>query len=227
MPILWKNGYLVTLRYCEVSVTEFVFRYLFIYFAQVFALFLGYAHALKFLNLFFYYCFICCFYFLLLVGFTHSSLSLNSFMWDLCTELGCHMIEKEELFLIQLCKSTKCFIYVTDVFWANIQLYLVLLLLFSFKRHVINMGSNGLAWSFRVQSFNSKFYNKQVFFRLLIRDLPVWQFDSGLFVDYCHYCIWKLIQFRMLSWQQERIFSEAKQQLRYYKYNKCNSSRLF
>lgn len=92
MPILLKNGCLVTLRYCELSVTEFVFVCLFLYFAQLFALFLAYAHALKssVLHLVFFYYFIHCFYFLLLVGFTHATRPFNSFMWDLCSELGCH-----------------------------------------------------------------------------------------------------------------------------------------
>lgn len=122
MPILWKNGYLVTLRYCEVSVTEFMFVCLFIFFAQVFALFLGYAHALKFSFSNFFIILFVAFTFLLLVGFTHS-LSFNSFTWDLCTERGCHMIKRSCSWYSYI-KAWNV-LFMSDIFWANIQLYLV------------------------------------------------------------------------------------------------------
>lgn len=55
---LWKNGSLVTLRYCELSVTEFLF--VFLYFAQLFALFYARAYAFKssFLSFFFFILFV-------------------------------------------------------------------------------------------------------------------------------------------------------------------------
>lgn len=73
-----ENGYLVTLRYCELSVTESPFVCLFLYFAQHFALFWAYAHALKSSFLSWFLLFYSLLYHLLLVGLTHATLPLHS-----------------------------------------------------------------------------------------------------------------------------------------------------
>lgn len=83
IPILWKNGYLVTLRYCEVSVTELMFVYLFIYFAQVLALFLGYAHALKLCFSNFFLILFVAFTFCRLLG-SHILLCLSIHSYETC-----------------------------------------------------------------------------------------------------------------------------------------------
>lgn len=85
MPILLKNGCLVTLRYCELSVTEFVFVCLFLYFAQLFALFLAYAHALKssVLHLFFFIILFIASTFYCLLG-SHMLLGLSTHSCETC-----------------------------------------------------------------------------------------------------------------------------------------------
>lgn len=72
---LWKNGSLVILRYCELSVTEFLF--VFLYFAQLFALFYTRAYAFKssFLSLLLLFYLLFCH--LLLVGFTQATQRLK------------------------------------------------------------------------------------------------------------------------------------------------------
>lgn len=109
-----ENGYLVTLRYCELSVTEFPFVCLFLYFALV--VLWAYAHALKssFLSLFLL--FYSSFYHLLLVGFTHATLPLKFIHVRLVywTRPPYAVERGRSLFLIHPCESVMCFIYVTD-----------------------------------------------------------------------------------------------------------------
>lgn len=106
MLFLLKNRYLLTLWYCELSVTEFVFVFVFcstlcwILDVRTFTFSLH--------HLFFnYYYFIHCLYFLLLAG-------LNLFMWDVSFEHGCHILNTEDLFRICLYESVICFIYVGE-----------------------------------------------------------------------------------------------------------------
>lgn len=166
MLFLLKNRYLLTLRYCELSVTEFVF--VFVFCSTFFAGFLMYARLSSPYTIcfFFYYYFIHGLYFLLFAG-------LNLFMWDVSFEHGCHILKMEDLFLICLYESVICFIYVGETSYHAFFIFLFTVIshreseaihffclfyqCFSLDQHLEKLECNGLTWSFTVQSLLSEF----------------------------------------------------------------------
>lgn len=168
MPILLKNGCLVTLRYCELSDTEFVFVFVFI-FCSTLCLILGLRTCLKVL---------CSSSVFLLF---YSLLLLFTACWVHTCSSAFKLIHVRLVFWTRLpyvieggpipdTSVWESFIYVTDTsyhlffpplcllwfhpettllrVWANARLLLVLLLLFSLDHHLVKVGSNGLTWSF-------------------------------------------------------------------------------
>lgn len=112
------NGYLVTLRYCELSVTKFsVCVFVFIYLLYCLP-YVAYTHALKssFLCLLLY----SLFHHLLFVGITHASLPVKIIHVRLMysTQLPYAAERGPNLWLIHLCESVICFIYVTDTVYS-------------------------------------------------------------------------------------------------------------
>lgn len=98
--VLWTQCYWISVCVC------------FYIFALLLAFRWAYAHALKSSFLCFYYCV----YHLLLVGFTHATLLVEFIHARLVywTRLPYAVERGPGLFLIHLCESVICFIYVTD-----------------------------------------------------------------------------------------------------------------
>lgn len=140
MPVL--NGYLVTLRYCELSVTKSLFLCLFLHFSLLFALRWTYAHALKSSFLCFYK-FIHCLTICCLLGSHMLPCLWNSFMWDLCTVLSCHMLWKEDLaFSWHICVRASYVLFILQTLYSIRFSLLISLCLLWFPTALLGVWAN-------------------------------------------------------------------------------------
>lgn len=178
------------------------------------------------------------FYHLLLVGFTYATLSVKFTYVRLvcCTRLPYavergpipdtsvwehHMFYGYHRYCIT-CVSSLLFTGIWQRLWANTQLFLFLLLLFSFYHSLIKLKPGVFTLSFTKAQYKTLHDTGHVWTCSGFKKWLVQYFGSEVFVDYWYYCMWNLIQFRILNRQSmqvgkrknNHILSVTKQQLR-------------